>query len=101
MKLFHRLFGGRGIRSFSFWLTLWGVVACITSWIYPFDFCSNFPGFAVFCHLSVLLNPVSILLMIPHSSDFFIQYLLPFFHPFALYALGRFLDWLFLKPARP
>ena len=39
MKLFHRLFGGRGIRCFSFWLTLWGLVSLAFSLIYPADFC--------------------------------------------------------------
>lgn len=94
----NRLFGSRGIRSFSFWLTLWGVV-CLVVWLaVPLDLDrSDFIGL---CHLSVLLNPVSLALLTQVSSDFFIQYLLPFFHPFALYALGRFLDWLFLKPAR-
>ncbi len=87
-----RLFGGRGIRSFSLWLTLWGAVACLISWIYPFDLCSNHSAFVSVCHLSVFLNPVSLALLMQLSSDIAIQYLLPFLHPFVLYALGRFLD---------
>ena len=32
-----RLFGGRGIRSFSLWLTLWGALAWELSLTIPYD----------------------------------------------------------------
>ena len=96
MKLFHRLVGGRGIRCFSFWLTLWGLVSLAFSLIYPADFCSSYSVFVTLCHLSMWFNPVALAVdsQLPNSTPDWVP---PLFGPLAWYALGRFLDWLFLK----
>ena len=99
MKLFHRLFGGRGIRSFSFWLVLWGLVSVVLSFLYPFGCCIDYPEWINVFHLSSLFNPLSIFLYSPLPSST-PEWIPPLFSPLAWYVLGRCMDGWFLKKCR-
>ncbi len=101
MKLKHiRLFGGRGIRSFSLWLTLWGAI-CWAIWLaIPFDPYANLPSFLFFFQMAVFINPLF------WAADTLCRgavdiWTLPQLYLCFCYLLGRFLDWLFLKPTNP
>ena len=98
MKLFHRLFGGRGIRSFSFWLTLWGLV-CGAVWLIPFDPYAQLAIVVLAFKIPLFLNPLFWLVgtLFPHATEL---WMMPLLYVLFLYPLGRFLDWLFLKKSR-
>ena len=96
MRLFDRLFGGRGVRSFSFWLTLWGAVCGAVWLLFPFDLDTKSAVLGFVFYLPVFFNPLFWLIdfWFPGATEL---WMMPLLYVLFLYLLGRFLDWLFLE----
>ena len=102
-----RLFGRRGIRSFSFWLTLGALVMDIlvlwdpVAWFYS----DSRVGMNAWV-LMILTNPLLLMLFLlgvvwgygpfPEIASFVMGgsfYFMAVFHLLTMYAYGRLLDW--------
>ena len=101
-----RLFGGRGIRSFCFWLTLGAAVIDIFAlWNPMFWFYSYSKAGMNAQVLMILSNPLLLTLFLlgvvwrygsfPELSVFVMgdPYVEAVFHLLTMYAYGRLLDW--------
>ena len=102
-----RLFGRRGIRSFSFWLTLGALVMDIVFlWNFTvWDYSSSKVGMNAWA-LMILTNPLLLMLFLlgvvfqygpfPEIASFVMGgsfYFMSAFHLLTMYAYGRLLDW--------
>ena len=102
-----RLFGRRGVRSFSFWLTLGALVIDIFAlWNPMFWFYSTSKAGMTAQVLMILTNPLLLMLFLlgavwrygpfPEIASFVMGgsfYFMAAFHLLTMYAYGRLLDW--------